>query len=61
MYFLIQKFFSFTCNFIQFLVIKALDPDWVYGSVLDPDLDRYGIQPKMLDADSDEMNADPQP
>jgi hypothetical protein len=35
--------------FIQFLVIKALNPDWI----------RIGIQPKMLDPD--EMNADPQP
>jgi hypothetical protein len=35
------------------LVIKALDPDpyWI----------RIGIQPKMLDPDPDEMNADPQP
>jgi hypothetical protein len=32
------------------LVIKALDPDWI----------RIGIQPKMLDPDPDEMNADPQ-
>jgi hypothetical protein len=32
------------------LVIKALDLDWI----------RIGIQP-MLDPDSDEMNADPQP
>jgi hypothetical protein len=33
------------------LVIKALDPDWI----------RIGIQPKMLDPDPDDMNADPQP
>jgi hypothetical protein len=33
------------------LVIKALDPDWI----------PFGIQPKMLDPDPDEMNADPQP
>ncbi len=65
-------FFCF--NFFQFLVIKALDLDWIRirigsgsGSVLDPD--RYwiririgiSIQPKMLDPDPDEMNADPQP
>jgi hypothetical protein len=37
--------------FFQFLVIKALDPDWI----------RIGIQPKMLDPDPEEMNADPQP
>ncbi len=33
------------------MVIKAPDPDWI----------RIGIQPKMLDPDPDEMNADPQP
>ncbi len=43
---MIQKNF-----FYQFLVIKALDPYWI----------RIGIQPKMLDPDTDEMNADPQP
>ncbi len=44
-----MKFF-FSCNFFcKLLVIKALDPDW------------YHIQPKMLDPDPDEMNADPQP
>ncbi len=37
--------------FFQFLVIKALDPDWI----------RIGVQPYMLDPDPDEMNADPQP
>ncbi len=37
--------------FFQFLVSKALDPDWI----------RIGIQSKMLDPDPDEMNADPQP
>jgi hypothetical protein len=36
------KFF-FSCNFFQFLVIKALDPDWIRI--------RIGIQPKMLDPD----------
>ena len=39
--------------FSQFLVNKALDPDWIRI--------RIGIQPKMLDPDPDEMNADPQP
>ncbi len=34
------KFFS-AVNFVQFLVIKTLDPDWI----------RIGIQPKMLDPD----------
>jgi hypothetical protein len=53
MLFLIKKkiIFFFSCNFFQFLVIKALDPDWI----------RIGIQPKMLDPDPDEINADPQP
>ncbi len=35
------------------MVIKALDQDWIRI--------RIGIQPKMLDPDPDEMNADPQP
>ncbi len=43
----------FSCNFFQFLVIKALDSDWIRI--------RIGIHPKMLDPDPDEMNADPQP
>jgi hypothetical protein len=53
--FLIKKnlIFFFTCNFFKFLVIKALDPDLIRI--------RIGIQPKMLDPDPDEMNADPQP
>jgi hypothetical protein len=45
-----------SCNFfLQFLVIKALDPDWIRI--------RIGVQPRMLDPDPDpdEMNADPQP
>ncbi len=36
---------------LQFLIIKALDPDWI----------RIGVHPKMLDPDPEEMNADPQP
>ncbi len=39
--------------FFHFLVIKALDPHWIRI--------RIGSQPKMLDTDPDEMNADPQP
>jgi hypothetical protein len=35
------------------LVIKALDPYWIRI--------RIGNQPKVLDPDLDEMNADPQP
>jgi hypothetical protein len=34
------------------LVIKALDPYWIRIRI------RIGIQPKMLDPDPDEMNAD---
>jgi hypothetical protein len=37
--------------FFQFLVIKALDPDWI----------RIGVDPKMLDPDPEKMNTDPQP
>jgi hypothetical protein len=42
-------------NFFQFLVIKALDPDWIRV--------RIGVHPKMLDPDPDleKMNTDPQP
>jgi hypothetical protein len=36
--------------FLQFLVIKTLDPDWI----------RIGIQPKMLDPDQYQMNTDTQ-
>ncbi len=41
--------------FFQFLVIKALDPDWIRI--------RIGVHPKMLDPDLDpeKMNTDPQP
>ncbi len=45
------KQFFFNCNFFLFLVIEALDPDWIL----------IGSQPKMLDPDPDEMNTDPQP
>jgi hypothetical protein len=31
------------------LVIRTLDPDWIW----------IGIQPKMLDPDPDQMNTDP--
>ncbi len=44
-------FFFQAVNFFQFLVIKALDSDWIL----------IGIQPKMLNPDPDQMNADPQP
>jgi hypothetical protein len=46
-----MNFFLAFIFFFQFLVIKALDPDWIRI--------RIGIQPKMLDPD--EMNADQQP
>jgi hypothetical protein len=39
--------------FYLFLVIKALDPDWIRIWI--------GVHPKMLDPDPDEMNADQQP
>ncbi len=39
--------------FFQFLVIKALDPDWIRI--------RIGLQPQTLDPDPDQMNADPKP
>ncbi len=40
--------------FFQFLVIKALDQDWIWI------LTRIVVHPKMLDPDPDEMNTDPQ-
>jgi hypothetical protein len=40
-------------NFSLPSTFKALDPYWIRI--------RIGIQPKMLDPDPDEMNADPQP
>ncbi len=43
----------FSWYFFQFLVIKALDPDWIRI--------RIGVHPKMLDPDPDEMSTDPQP
>jgi hypothetical protein len=54
--FLIKKKKTFTAViFFQFLVIKALDPNWIRI--------RIGVHPKMLDPDPDpdEMNTDPQP
>jgi hypothetical protein len=39
--------------FFKFLVIKALDPDWIRI--------RIGIQPQTLDPDPDQMNEDPKP
>jgi hypothetical protein len=47
--FFIKKYFFPAVNFFQFLVIKALDPDWIQI--------RIGIQPKMLDPD--QINTDP--
>jgi hypothetical protein len=51
--FLIKKKKFSAVIFFQFLVIKALDPDWIRI--------RIGVHPKMLDPDPDEMNTDPQP
>jgi hypothetical protein len=43
-----------SCNFfLQFLVIKALDPDWIRIRI------RIGLQPQPLDPDPEKMNADP--
>jgi len=53
--FLIKKnlnFFS-AVIFFQFLVIKALDPDWIRI--------RIGLQPQPLDPDPEKMNMDPKP
>jgi hypothetical protein len=53
---ILKKFNFFSAViFFQFLVIKALDPVWIRIRI------RIGIQPKMLDPDPDELNADPQP
>jgi hypothetical protein len=53
--FLIKKKFNFFSAdiFFQFLVIKALDPDWIRI--------RIGLQPQPLDPDPDpeKMNTDP--
>ncbi len=49
--FLIKKKKNSAVIFFQFLVIKALDPDWIRI--------RTGVHPKMLDPDPDEMNTDP--
>ncbi len=53
--FLIKKnfIFFFAVIFFQFLVIKALDLDWIRI--------RIGLQPQTLDPDRDQMNADPKP
>jgi hypothetical protein len=44
-----------TVIFFQFLVIKALDPDWILIRI------RIGVHPKMLDPDPEKINTDPQP
>ncbi len=46
--FLIQIFFFSAVIFFHFLIIKALDPEWIRIRI------RIGIQPKMLDPDPDE-------
>ena len=55
--FLIKKKLNknFTVIFFQFLVIKALDPDWIRIRI------RIGIQHHTLDPDPGKMNTDPQP
>jgi hypothetical protein len=44
-----EKEKKISCKFLQFLVIKTLDPDWIW----------IGIQPKMLGPDPDSMKPDP--
>ncbi len=53
--FLIKKFFYFfsAVIFVQFLVIKALDLDWIRIHI--------GLQPQTLDPDPEKMNTDPKP
>jgi hypothetical protein len=53
--FLIKKKFKFfsAVIFFQFLVSKALDPDWIRI--------RIGLQPQTLDPDPEKMNTDPKP
>ncbi len=56
MQFLIPNFFFFQLKFFfQFLVIKALDPDWIRIRI------RNGLQPQPLDPDPEKMNTDPKP
>ncbi len=43
----------------QFLVIKALDPDWIRIRIRIRI--RIGLQPQPLDPDPEKMNTDPQP
>ncbi len=51
--FLIKKKFKFfsAVIFFQFLVIKALDPDWIRI--------RIGLRPQTLDPDPEKINTDP--
>ncbi len=56
--FLIKKNFFFPAViFFLFLVIKALDPDWIRIRI------QIGLQPQTLDPvpDPDQMNTDPKP
>ncbi len=49
LYFLIQNFLFSAVTFLQFFVIKTLDPHWI----------QIGIHPKMLDPKPYQMNTDP--
>ncbi len=53
--FLIKKKFKFfsAVIFFQFLVMKALDPDWIRIRI------RIGLQPQTLDPDPEKINTDP--
>ncbi len=55
--FLIKKKFNFflAVIFFQFLVIIALDPDWIRIRI------RIGLQPRTLDPDPEKMKTDPKP
>ncbi len=48
-------FFFFSCYFFQFLVIKALDPDWIRIRI------RIDLQPLPLDPDPEKMNTGTDP
>jgi hypothetical protein len=52
------NFFS-AVIFFQFLVIKALDPDWIRIRIRIRI--RIGLQPQPLDPDPEKINTDPKP
>jgi hypothetical protein len=51
-----KKFkFFFSAVFFQFLVVKALDPDWIRIRIRI----RIGLQSQPLDPDPEKINTDP--